>query len=360
MISVLRPRWSRLLIFLLLLCSLAGANQQVKNVILMIGDGMGANQRLAASLHLERSLAMDGGVKRMITTYSANNSVTDSAAGATALATGKKTNNNRVSIGPDLEILPTILELAKEKGLAVGLVVTDSMTGATPAAFAAHQRSRSDHQRIANDYFTNKVDLLFGGGREWFLPADKGGKRTDGRDLVVEFQNTGYHYLENSVQLNKLSSLPVIGLLNRGSLPNGTDLAQMTKKAIELMSQTDQGFFLMVEGSQIDNACHSNNLSLCISEVVAFEEAVVEALEFAKDHPQTLVVVTADHETGGLNYVDGRFEWSTTGHTGIPVPLNAFGAGAELFNSVSDNTHVPQIIAKLLGLELSIGENLDI
>ncbi len=419
----MKNRWFNLLLSVLLICSFTVAEQRSKNVILLIGDGLGVNQRIAASSYLGRPLEMDGGIKTLITTHSANSAVTDSAAAATALATGKKTNNGMLSISPDGKVLPTILERAGDLGMATGLVATSTITHATPAAFAAHRQNRNDELGVALDFFANKVDLLFGGGRELFLPPAKGGKRTDGKDLIAEFQRAGYYYLEQKAQLEELKALPAIGLFtdagfpyaieNDGTLPTMHDL---TKKALELLSQSPSGFFLMVEGSQIDWTCHANDPAATLFEIVAFDEAVAEALDFAKTHPDTLVIVVGDHETGGLKLGDGDpralrsmktssrklaqilnqnrnkahelfcdytgicplpeeleklmrtgnleaaiskflseeagLKWSTGGHSGAPLPLTAFGSGAELFREATDNTHVPQLVAESLGIEL--------
>ena len=405
---------------MLLVASAVFANLPAKNVILFIGDGMGPNQRTAARAYLGRSLAMDSDITTFYSTYSANNEVTDSAAGATALATGHKTNNGYLSISPSGEKLTTILELAKKQGMKTGLVATSTITHATPAAFAAHRISRNDEVGVALDFLENKVDLLLGGGRNVFLPTDQGGKRTDGRNLVAEFQALGYIYVENGSQLNQLSSLPALCLLaddgfpyaieNDGSVPT---MREMTQKALELLSQSETGFFLMVEGSQIDWACHANEPAAALYEVAAFDEAVAAALEFLADNPDTLIVVCADHETGGLIMEDAEpgvlrqvrtssrmlasllqqnptqarevfyqytgfqlsdeeleqllqanianaisqflskkagLKWQTTDHSAAKVPLTAFGAGAELFYTIKDNTDVPKIIASLMGI----------
>lgn len=407
-------------LFLLLLSTLVTA-QEAQNVILLIGDGMGVTQREATRLYLGRDLAMDSDLSVLITTHSANNQTTDSAAAATALATGKKTNNGLLSIDPEGRHLPTILEEAKKKGLATGLVATSAITHATPAAFGAHRANRNDELGVALDYLENKVDLLMGGGKSFFLPTKEGGKRTDGRNLVAEFKELGYRAAFSEEELAAIPFLPALVLFdefpyaldNDGSYPT---MAEMTKEALRLM-ENEAGFFLMVEGSQIDWACHANDPIATLSEIAAFDQAVEAALEFATKHPQTLVIVVGDHETGGLKLTgegdpsmlkdaklsvgklaalleknpdtahelfcenvgvcplpweldklmaksnlerelslfiseQAGLSWSTTGHTGAPLPLTAFGASAELFAQATDNTQVPQLIAKALGFEL--------
>lgn len=301
----------RIVLCLLLAAGTVFASLPTKNVILFIGDGLGPNQRIAARAYAGGSLAMDGEISTLITTHSANSQVTDSAAAGTALATGRKTNNGYISVSPSGEKLTTILELAQKKGMKTGLVATSTITHATPAAFAAHRQSRSDEQGVALDFLANKVDLLLGGGRKFFLPTGQGGRRTDGRNLIAEFQALGYTYVEDKSQLDRLSTLPALGLFagdgfpffieDNGSMPT---MRELTRKALELLSQAEEGFFVMIEGSHIDWACHENDPASTLYEIAAFDEAVAEALEFLAENPDTLIVVCADHETGGLILVE--------------------------------------------------------
>ena len=338
---------------------------RVKNVILLIGDGMGLSQIAAArikavgakgKLHLDR-IPVTG----LITTCSAGSLVTDSAAAATALATGRKTNNGMIGVDPQGKRLPTILEAAKDRGMATGLVVTSTITHATPGPFAAHVKSRYDEVTIATQLLNTKVNVLLGGGKAFFLPRSApGSKRKDDRDLIGEAREKGYLVVQTKEELEKAEAKYVLGLFQLRGLttkPPEPSLAEMTGKAIRLLSRSDKGFFLMVEGSQIDWASHRNDINDAIKQTLLFDEAVKAVLDFALADKRTLVVVTADHETGGLVVRGGSLQgnnltvtWTTNGHTPPPVPLSAFGPGAEAFMGLHDNTDVPKILAKSLGL----------
>jgi alkaline phosphatase len=348
-------------------------NARVRNVILLIGDGMGvgpvafARTRAAGpdgKLYMERMP-----VTAFVRTHSADALVTDSAAAATALATGFKTNNGMVSVRPDGKKYLTILEAAKSKGMATGLIATSAVTHATPACFGAHNQSRNNQPEIAEDLLSNKVNVIFGGGREYFLPKTSGGsKRGDEKDLILQAENFGYSYIQSAEQLASAHGPYVLGLFQNGALtteaPEPT-LAELTQKAIEILSkkekgffQKNKGFFLMVEGSQIDWACHGNDADNVVRQMLLFDLATKAAVDFAASDGQTLVIVTADHDTGGLvinaaHPQTGELElsWSTKSHTALPVPLFAFGPKAELFGGTCDNTDIPKKIAELLGIK---------
>lgn len=347
----------------------ATGSRSVRNVIVLIGDGMGLSQvtlsrmkavGLGGKLHLER-LPVSG----LVRTHAADNLVTDSAASGTALATGVKTNNGMISLTPDRKAYRTILEAAKDRGLATGLVATSTISHATPAAFGAHVRSRNDEAGIAEQLIGGQVDLLIGGGRQFFLPRSQRGRRRDQRNLLTEASEAGFTVVETGEQLDAVAALPVLGLLQMDSLttaPPEPSLATLTAKAIDLLRDSrtswfirQRGFFLMVEGSQIDWACHDNDAANCVWQTLHFDLAVKAALDFALADGRTLVVVTADHETGGLTIPGGSTDggrveakWSTTGHSGSPVPIYAFGPGAEDFGGIYDNTEIPKKIAALL------------
>ena len=341
-------------------------NSQVENIMFLIGDGMGLTQITSAriktvgangKLHMERMP-----VTGLINTHSANSLVTDSGAAGTALATGYKTNNGMISMSPDDERLLTILEVCKGKGMATGLVVTSTITHATPAAFAAHVRFRGDEATIASQLLENKVNVLLGGGKALFLPQSKfGSERHDERDLIAEAKKIGYLFVQTKEELKVAKGNYLLGLFQLFALttnPPEPSLAELTQKAIELLSRNRKGFFLMVEGSQIDWACHDNNPDSTIRQTLLFDEAVKVALDFAIKDKYTLVVVTADHECGGMGINAGSLDgksliigWTTKRHTGMPVPIYAFGPGAERFMGLHDNTEVPRIFAELLGIK---------
>jgi alkaline phosphatase len=340
------------------------ATPEVKNVILMIGDGMGLAQVAATiinqgyePLNMERAQFIG-----LAKTYSADNRVTDSAAGGTALATGVKTYNGAIGVNPANQPVESILEKAEANGLATGLVVTYSVTNATPAAFVAHVPDRKMEERIAEFYLSSGVDVFLGGGKKFFT------EREDGRDLTAELREQGYTMVDNLDDILSFEGEQLGALLSDDAMPKMVDgrgdyLPQATAKAIEILKDNSpKGFFMMVEGSQIDRGGHSKDASIVFSETVDFDRAVGVAMDFADRNPGTLVVVTADHETGGLSIPSGKpdfslpdqgvkHEFSTGGHTGIFVPIYAYGTGACHFSRVMDNTDIPRTMERLLNLK---------
>jgi len=350
---------------------------RVKNVILCIGDGMGVSQVALASakatgpggkLHMER-LPVSG----LVRTYSANSRVTDSAAAGTALACGVKTNNGMIGMAPDGQAYISILEAAKAKGLATGLVATCTMTHATPASFGSHVRSRKLEPAIAEQLIANKVNVLFGGGRKYFLPkSDAGSGRKDEIDVIAQAREAGYKCIQTPAELRSVNDNDshLLGLFQLDALTTAEpepSLALLTRKAIRVLKRANlnstdgrYGFFLMIEGSQIDWECHANKAAGSIRQTLLFDQAVEAAVDFAQRDGNTLVIVTADHETGGMTLIGGGNEdkgdsdlavrWSTKGHSGTPVGIWALGPGAMRFAGVQDNTDIPKKIALLLGI----------
>lgn len=300
----------------------ASMGKAPKYVFYFIGDGLGASQRTAAEYFLEdktgdksKKLVMNTfPVSGINTTYSTDSLVTDSAAAGTALATGHKTNNGIISELPGGAKLETLVEEAEKKGIATGLVTTTRITHATPAVFAAHNPDRDDENGIAADYLDSGVDYFAGGGYRQFIT--EGGKRTDNRNLVTEFQQAGYKTFITESQVQDFKNYKpsandkVLALFDSTHLDYEIDrlqnnkqpsLAELTKKGIDLLSQNKDGFFMMVEGGRIDHACHANDLAGSIYDTLAFDDAIAEAYVFYKNHPKdTLIVVVGDHETGGL------------------------------------------------------------
>ncbi|MGN7381367.1 alkaline phosphatase [Paenibacillus sp. SAFN-117] len=285
----------------------AEAKGRAKNVILLIPDGMGISYMTAARIFKGEELSFERYVKGLMKTYSADTNITDSAAAGTAMATGYKTNNGMISVTPEGKQPSSILDAAREKGKGTGLVATSRITHATPAVFTAHDPSRGNEVAIALDYIGN-VDVILGGGRDMFLPQKDGGNQPE-RDLIAEAKDQGYDYITSRSDLNRVTGDKVLGLFDMSDLKYDIDrdqanvpsLAEMTGLAVDVLSRNDQGFFLMVEGSQIDWAGHANDPVALIHDVLAFEEAVNVALEFAKKDGNTLVVIVGDHETGGIN-----------------------------------------------------------
>lgn len=281
-----------------------------RNVIIMISDGMGPTDvTLARLVSGKESLALDEHLVGTRQTSSSDKIVTDSAAAATAMSTGRLTRNEYVGLTPGAMPLGNILEAAKfQRKMAVGLVVKSRITGATPAAFSAHVKDRDDEERIAVQQLGLHPDLMFGGGTDYFLPRAAGGKRRDNRDLLAEARSSGYQVLTTAGDLAGRLRLPVLGLFNNDNLhfeidrPGTTEpsLDEMTRKALQLLAAQKEGFLLMIEGSEIDHTGHANDAGALVPEVVSYDAAFAAAIEFAKREGRTLVVSTSDHDTGGL------------------------------------------------------------
>ncbi|GAQ17648.1 alkaline phosphatase 3 precursor [Oceanobacillus picturae] len=293
--------------------------QDVENVIYMIPDGFNADYAKNYRLYKGEDAAWDKHLKGMYTTYSANSSITDSAAAGTAMATGVKTNNGMIGLNPEGEELETILEASQEQEMATGLVSTSAITHATPAAFASHVESRNNETEIARQLIANEVDVMLGGGMNNFLPETMGGNQED-TNVLEAAKERGYKVIETRQELMNQNDIALkqddklLGLFAGGALPDELardkkvqpSLAEMTETAVEILEQDEDGFFLMVEGSQIDWAGHANDAGWAMSEVEAFEAAVKAALAFAEEDGETLVVIGGDHETGGMTTgIDG-------------------------------------------------------
>ncbi|MCW0482503.1 alkaline phosphatase [Gaoshiqia sediminis] len=324
----------------------ASKSSSPKNIIFMIGDGMGTAQVYAGITANGGHLFLDNfkhvGFSK---THSASNYITDSAAGGTALSSGYKTYNGAIGVDTDTIARPTMLEMAEGKGKATGLVSTSAITHATPASFIAHQPSRNMYEAIAADFLKTDIDVFIGGGYKHFTD------RKDGRDLTVDLKAAGYQVLRDMNEIEKVKSGKLAGLTadehNVPAPERGTMLPKATETAINILKKNKDGFFLMVEGSQIDWAGHQNNTIYMAEEVLDFDLAIGKALEFASKNKETLIVVTADHETGGMAITDGNFSsgmvkgsYTTGNHSAVMVPVFAFGPGAEQFTGIMDNTEV--------------------
>jgi alkaline phosphatase len=339
------------------------------NIILLIGDGMGYPQ-ITAVEYLHGPLRMsDMPVKGMISTYSANRLVTDSAAGATALASGYKTNNRMLGVLYDGTPVQSIAQYASTLGKSTALIVSCSITHATPAAFAVHHHSRSDEFLIAEMYVNAGIDILMGAGWDYFLPKQQGGDRTDDRNLITEMAELGYHYIDHEMNLGEVRGRDkVIVFLDGEELAQapyrGNQMQLLTESALAQLSQNEEGFFVMIEGAQIDWAGHDHDFTWLIHEMIDFDMLVGAALDFAEKDGNTLVIVTSDHETGGLTLPGGRagnrenfrHNFSTGRHTAAHVPVFAFGPSADLFSGSYDNTDVAQKMFYLWGKEIEESE----
>ena len=329
----------------------------------MIGDGMGLTQ--VSALHYQngnRSAFEYFNSIGFHKSYSSSDLITDSAAGATAFSCGIKTYNNAIGMDQDTMPCETILELAEKKGYATGLVATSSIVHATPAAFAAHQPMRVYNEEIAEDMADAGIDLLIGGGKKFF---DR--RKKDDRELSDEMVDKGYFVtdyfrseLRNFKQLNPnqpflfftSDSKPISAFQGRDYLPIATSLA-----VNYLPKRSEEGFFLMIEGSQIDWECHANKAKPMLDELEDFEKALYKVLEFAAENKETLVIVTGDHETGGLAIQEGSkmkkldLAFTTNGHTASMVPVYAFGPQAERFRGIYENTAIYHKMLAALGWE---------
>lgn len=390
-------------------------NESAKNVILLIGDGMGFPQLTLArieksnenlSQYSSDNLSMDSMEQTgYVSTFSANSFVTDSAPAATAMATGEKTNNGVISEDKtaipkkrDGNNLTTILELAEKDGLSTGLITTTRITHATPAAFYAHVDNRDNESEISSQLLKSGTDVILGGGQQYFVgrnhtdPTGKMGGRDDDRDLLADCVSLGYTLVFNGTGLQKIDAAKtdrLLGLFSSSHMQYELErissgdkqpsLALMTQKAIGILSRNPKGFFLMIEGGRIDHAGHERNLSRIASDTLAFDDAVRSALDFVSKKNDTLVIVTADHECGGLvlqpenltDYEGGlldpifasgtvrtagpRYDFITetdeATHTAVDVPIMASGPGAEkVSHGKIDNTRIFEIMKEALSL----------
>jgi alkaline phosphatase len=367
----------RIIILLLLLCVacnrtlqptvptvLSAPQERPKHIILMIGDGMGLSQ-VTAGLYTRGDSAFHLAkfpVTGLMTTHSGRELITDSAAGATAFACGCKTYNG--AIGVDMKQKPcrTLFEQADSAGMALGIVVSCSVTHATPACFVAHVDQRGSTQAIATFFLQTQVDYLVGGGLKNF------NQRTDDtRNLMQEMINAGYQISQFSTQNHpplpantqqpyawfSADGEPVSVLEGRNYLPIAT------AQGIPFLQQRggEKGFFMLVEGSQIDWACHDNDGPRMIAEMHDFDNTIGKVLDFAQRDGNTLVVVTADHETGGASIVQGsmrdslEIKFTSKSHTATMVPVFAFGPGAEFFHGIYDNTDLHRRLKHVIGFQ---------
>ncbi|HCI55900.1 MAG TPA: alkaline phosphatase [Bacteroidales bacterium] len=328
------------------------------NVILFIGDGMGPAQVSAGIVRSDNTYVLKlFKYAGYCTTSSFDHYVTDSAAAGTAIACGVKTRNGMLGMGPDSVAVASIMEVAKKNGLSTGLVSTSAITHATPASFIAKNSGRGNYEDIALDFMNGKIDVFIGGGSDHF------NKRKDGKDLTAQLRANGYDVVYTLDELKKSNSLRIAGLLDTVHMAKSTEgrfgmLAEMTAKAIETLSKNKKGFVLMVEGSQIDFAGHERNLEWNVSEVLDLNVAISVAYDFAEETRNTLVVVTADHETGGLALVGGDLKkkslngvYATGNHTAVMVPVFSYGPGAEKFTGIIDNTDFFPSFRELLRLK---------
>ena len=363
-------------------------NKKAKMVILLIGDGMSASQITSYRLLKEGPngrIAVDNfPISGIVLTHSADAIITDSASSATAYSTGSKTKNGFLGVDQEGRILENLTEKLDNFGFVSALISTSEVTHATPAAFSSHVDSRRNTDEISSQMLESKVATILGGGRKFFLSAENGGKRKDKRDLLEEAKKS-HKILMHKHELDITGITPsdrILGLFadehlrdeenpeNHSSEPTLTEMLRFSlERAEAAIDNQCRGSFVMVEGSQVDWAGHANNIDYLERELKEFDEATRYALEYAKKNPDTLVVVTADHETGGLliepialSYYTGnniKFSFNTAigggSHTGVPVPVYAYGPGSLNFSGTLDNTDVYRAILSALDLTEQTG-----
>lgn len=318
--------------------------QEVKNIIYLIGDGMGLASVSMMQLegHYGPTIFDRAENIALQKTYSLDNRVTDSAASGTALATGSKTNNTMLGMTPDGTALESLMEVASREGKATGLVVTTYIQHATPAAFYAHVASRHEYATIAEQLLKSGIDIAIGGGMAFF--DERYGSREEATKAIAE---SGF-MLHGDLSAEDDADRQLYILADKEIEAREGYLAKATAKALAHLEGDDDGFVLMVEGSIIDGMGHGNDAKGQQGEIRDFMEAIEVAVEYAEEHPDTLVVVTADHETGGLSIVSSdadfnlaeqgvEYRWTTNGHSGVMVPIYLYGAGAELINGIMEN-----------------------
>ena len=329
-----------------------------KNIIFMIGDGMGLEQVSTAWTANSGKLNMEKmpyvGLQR---TYCLNWLVTDSAAAGTALATGSKTNKGMIATLPDGTELNSMMDLAQSVGKRTGVVVVCRLNDATPATFCCNDPDRDEAEAITADYLNCGVDFIAGGGMDYWRT-----ERTDGRDIFAEIGQKGYNTYESVEALMDAEELPVAAVLAPLELPSalsgerGDMFRQMTAKSLEMLSKdNEEGFVLMVEGSCIDDWLHANRVDAAVEEILDFDRVVGDVLQWAEKDGETLVVVTADHATGAMTLLWGdiaagtvEVNFANEGHNGMMVPYFAYGAGAEKFDGVMENSELSKTISSFI------------
>ena len=327
------------------------SDNKINNVILLIGDGMSIPQINAFMLTTDFPTSFERfPATALAKTNSKSNKITDSAAGGTAIATGNKTNNGMIGMNADSIAVSSILEIMSDKGKKTGVVATSYVTHATPASFVAKNINRNNYEEIAMDFAqSDKIDIIIGGGRKHFI------NRKDSLNLINEMINNGWYYYD-SISHADINNDKIIVLQSEDHLDaypqRGEFLSDATSLALKSLSNNNgNGFFLMIEGSQIDFAGHNNDSTYLINEMRDFNDVINIVLDFAENNKNTLVVVTADHETGGLTmtdpeerYTKTNFNFSTGSHSPLMVPVFAYGPGSEEFSGIIENTDIMKII----------------
>ncbi|MBQ9410483.1 MAG: alkaline phosphatase [Bacteroidales bacterium] len=327
---------------------------EVRNIIFMIGDGMGLEQVSCAWVLNYGKLNIDNftsvGISR---TWCTNELITDSGAGGTALAAGQKTGYSHVGTAADSTDLYSILVDAAKLGKSTGVAVTCHFADATPCDFCCHNEYRYNQEDLIADYVNCGVDYLAGGGLDWFTV-----NRKDGRDITKEMAAAGYNVALTEEELME-ADLPVIGILSPDNLPvameRGDLFRHMVARGLEELSENENGFVMMIEGSCIDDWLHGNNIEKAMEELLDFDRTLGDVLEWAENDGHTLVVMTADHATGCLTLQDGNLEegligvhFASESHNGIAVPFYAWGPGSAQFTGIRENEDWGKLVASFV------------
>ena len=323
------------------------ATERPKSIILIVADGMGIGQHTMAYYYSGRYAYTRFDHVGLMTTHPADTTrVTDSAASATAFASGVKTTRKVIGLNADGESVKSVLEYAQDGGMATGLISTTSITDATPAAFASHSQSRYDHEEIAKQMSVAGIDVLFGGGRKNFLGKKNGGIQDI--DLLEVMAAAGAQIISSLDEITT-HDRPVVGLFALGDMEDAPQrtptLTQMALKAIDILDDDPDGFFIMIEEEMTDSRSHENKFEATRVHLVILNDLIEAVLAYQSNNPQVLVLFIADHETGGWFLEEkgdrpGKPRWTTRGHTGNLVPIFASGPGSEAFDAVVDNTFI--------------------
>jgi alkaline phosphatase len=341
-----------LAVLLFATASLAAPPPAPKNVILLIADGTGLAHWTALKQNKPDANLTRLPVVGLATTHCLNRAVTDSAAAASAIATGSKVNYEAVSEAPDGKPLTTVLEAAESAGKATGVVTTAYFYDATPAAFAAHAKHRDQYAEIVGQMIRSGAEVIAGTGLKPLGQDELAA-------LPVAAQEQGYTVVTDRAGLDAApAASPVLAVFPKQTRDldfPGAPLPLLTRFAIDRLKGDKDGFFLMIEHEGTDSSSHHNNIPDTTASLKSFDEAIGIALDFAAKNPDTLVVVTSDHETGGLRVSETksarfRLEWSATDHTGVAVPVFAFGPGASEFGGFYDNADVGKKLLKSIGV----------
>ncbi|MBQ9587118.1 MAG: alkaline phosphatase [Bacteroidales bacterium] len=338
----------------------AAMAQKAKNVIVIIGDGMGTAQVYASVVNQrDGSNFLRFPYSGFSRTFSNNKYTTDSGAGGTAIVTGHKTDNRHIGVKPDGSPVKSILSICKERGMGAGFVVTSSVLDATPASTYAHVPDRKMYDSISLHMSQCDFDVMIGGGLTNFRPEN----RKDGLNPLDTLLKRGYEVTYSLEEMKKSKSSKLVTFFCEnyyGPVAPGRDpvLVEGTKKALEILAKNPKGFCMMIEGSQIDWGCHNNDQAYMEAELADFEKMLAVVLDFAEKDGNTLVVVTADHETGGLVLLSGNIEkgkneckYTTDGHSGVMVPVFSYGPGAENFSGIQNNIDLMPKMLKALKIK---------